>query len=302
MKPLQPFVGFCRLFFLTVSLFAMYLIAGCASGEKVKQDSAVVAAANNMERRAAQAYAQGNSAASANLYASAVLVYESLALSEPLARARLSEARARAEDGQIDQALELVNRVLTQMAANTPLISLDTQALAYGRAAALYMTLLMGSAPSGTNGSDPLQKALAALQNAQTICGGACTARIALLVLHARLELIQSNATAALQSANAAVALSTPGKDTEHANALRVRAQAQTLLGQHANAVADASAALAMDQHSGSASRVLQDLEILASSHQALGDSAQALVFQRLAQSARLAAQALQRGAPSAQN
>ncbi len=288
--------------FLLTSLVAAHWLMGCASTEKTKQENAAVTAAQNMERRAAQAYMQGSSLASANLYASAVLVYESLALSEPLARARLSEARARAEDGQMDRALELVNRVLAQVAANTAPMSSDTQVLAHGRAAALYLALHDGSPPSVANTSDHLQKASAALQNAQIICRSTCLAQTALLVLRARIDLAQGNASAALQSATTALATNLTEKDAEQANALRIRAQTHARLGQHANAVADASAALAIDQQAGSASRVLQDLEILALTHQAMGDTAQAMVFRQLVQSARLAVQALQRGAPQPAN
>lgn len=274
-----------RLLTIYTMLAATLFIAACASSAPPKQQNAAVNAAQTIERRAAQSYVQGDMQTAASGYASAALVYESLALAEPLARARLNEARVLGEAGQTERALQMVDAVLAPSAANAPL-GADTLVLAHGRAAALQLAL---------NGAG---KAQTHWQSAQAACANSCGSQAALWVLRSRIDLAQNNAAAAAQNASTALALTASAGNAEQANALRARAQAQAALGQHAGAVADANAALSLDQQAGSASKVGMDLDLLAAAHQALGDTAQAQRYTQLAQRARSAAVALQRGAP----
>jgi tetratricopeptide (TPR) repeat protein len=276
-----------RMMRLASMLAAIFLIAACASSASVKQQNALINAAQSIERRAAQAYATGDLDTATATYESAVLVYESLALAEPMARARLSAARAMAEAGKPELALAAVDAVLAQPQFLSP----GTQIVAHGRAAALY--LAQGSASTLTNANSHWQ-------NASTLCAQACSERAALQVLRSRIDLAQGNAAAAVQSASAALALTQDNKTAaaEQANALRARAQAHSVLGQHTQTVADATAALALDQNAGSATRVQADLQLLAKAHLALGNTDLATRFALLATRAQAASRSLQNGAP----
>ena len=279
---------FQRLAAVAASFFAIFLIAACASSTPAKPLNAALNSAQTLERRAAQAYAQGDLPSADAAYASAALVYESLAMAQPLARARLNQARVLAEALQTPRAVQLVDAVLAQ--PDLGMLGAETLAVAYGRAAALQLSL-----------GEPT-KAQSHWQSALAACANTCAAQSALQVLRARLDLALGNAAAAVQSASAALSSNAAGgqssSNPEQANALRVRAQAYAALGQPANSLSDASAALALDQQAGAANKVVSDLDLLASAHQALGDNAQAQRYTQLAQSARAALLALQNGAP----
>jgi tetratricopeptide (TPR) repeat protein len=280
-------------------LMVISFIAACASSAGIKPPNARISAAQTMERRAAQAYAAGDADSAATTYESAALVYESLALAEPMARARLSAARAVAEAGQAEQALAIVSAVLAQPQALSP----STQIVAHGRAAALY--LAQGSAPATASTTVPtsapyLASATAHWQSASALCAQACAEQAALWVLRSRIDLAQGNPSVAVQSASTALAVAQnhTTASTEQANALRARAQAHNALNQHVQTVADAAAALALDQDAGSAARVLSDLQLLAKAHEALGNADQAARFALLATRAQAASRVLQQGAP----
>jgi hypothetical protein len=257
-------------------LFATFLIAACASNTDVKQDNAAIKAAKSMERRAAQSFAAGEYNSAAAGYESAALIYETLALPEPQTRARLSQARALTDAGQAPKAQEVVNAVL-QNANGLPK---DVLVTAHGRAAALAM-------------DSDVPRAAAHVQSAELACAGTCTQLSAIAVLRARTELAANNASAAVASANAA--LTSAQNNNDRANALRVRAQAQAALSQHAQVIADAQQALQLDQELGLAERVLIDLQLLQRASAANGDTASAARYDALAQRAAAAATTLGR-------
>jgi hypothetical protein len=255
-----------------LSLALLVGLMACSSAPPAKQDSAMVQTAQNMERRAAQSFARGEWAAAASTFESAAWVYETLALPEPQARARLSQARAVAQGGRADQALPIVLNVIEQ--SNT--LSSGTRATAHGRAAAL----LMASDAASANRH---------VQDAMAACAGTCAQLSALTVLRARAQLANNQAGQA--SATAGQALAVAANDTDRANALRLRAQAA--LGQHAAALADANQALALDQALGLSERVMADLQLLQNASTALGDAAAAQRYDALIARARSAAAAL---------
>jgi hypothetical protein len=227
-----------------------------------------------MERRAAQSFARGEWAAAASTFESAAWVYETLALPEPQARARLSQARAVAEGGRVDQALPIVLNVIEQSGT----LSGDTRAIAHGRAAALLMA------------SDTVS-ATRHVQDAMAACAGTCAQLSALTVLRARTQLAGNQASLASVTAGQALALA--ANDNDRANALRMRAQAQAAQGQHAAALADANQALSLDQGLGLAERVMADLQLLQNASTALGDAVAAQRYDALIARARSAAAAL---------
>jgi tetratricopeptide (TPR) repeat protein len=270
-------------------LTAIFLIAGCstntgANSSKASSnpasDSALLQSASRLQQRALAAYASGDLVAAAAGYEAAATIYETLALTEPQAVARLSAARAVTESrGGLERAAALVQRVL----ADAEQLSPPTRITAHGRAAALYLA----------QGGASLPLANTQLQAAQNLCAGACPQTAALWVLRSRLQLAQGDAMAAIASASQAVSDS-----AEQANALRARAQAQAQLGQHSAVIADASAALALDRSAGQATRVLLDLQLLAAAHRALNQLDQAQYFDNLAARSAQAQQVVERGLP----
>ncbi len=260
-----------------VPLAALLWLVGltaCSSTPPAKQDNAMVQTAQNMERRAAQSFARGEWAAAASTFESAAWVYETLALPDPQARARLSQARALGEGGRADQALPIVIDVIAQSSA----LSADIRAIAHGRAAGLLMT------------SDTA-RASGHVRDAMAACDSTCAQLSALTVLRARAQLASSQASDA--STTAGQALAVASNDNDRANALRMRAQAQVALGQHAAVVADANQALTMDQALGLPERVMADLQLLQNASTALGDTAAAQRYGALAARAAAAALAL---------
>jgi tetratricopeptide (TPR) repeat protein len=263
-----------------LSLCAALFVAACASSSIAKDENAsnnaLTKAAQNVERRASQAFAKSEFDSAAAGYESAALVYETLALPEPQARARSSQARALADAGRVPQALEIITALLQNPAGLSP----EVITTAHGRAAALTL-------------DTDLPRARTHLQSAAKLCASLCAQSSALGVLRARTELAASNPTGAASSASAALAAAQNNND--RANALRARAQANAALGQHAQVVADAQQALALDQDLGLPSRVLADLVLLQRASQAQGDAAATARYSTLAQRA-AAAGAVLRG------
>ena len=263
---------------VVLALCAALFIAACASSSPTKEDNAssnaLTQAAQNIERRASQAFAKSEFDSAAAGYESAALVYETLALPEPQARARLSQARALADAGRAPMALEIITALLQSPAGLSP----EVLTTAHGRAAALTL-------------DSDLPRAQTHLQNAVRICANTCAQRSALGVLRARTELASSNPAAAALSASAAFTAAQNNND--RANALRARAQANAALGQHAQVLVDAQQALALHQDLGLAPRVLADLVLLQRASQAQGDAAAALRYSTLAQRAVAAGAAL---------
>jgi hypothetical protein len=259
-------------------LGAALCIASCASSPDAKEgnasSNALTKAAQNIERRASQAFAKSEFDSAAAGYESAALVYETLALPEPQARARLSQARALADAGRAPQALEIIDALLKNPAD----VSAEVLTTAHGRAAALTL-------------DSDLPRAQTHLQNAVRSCANTCAQSSALGVLRARTELAANNPAAAASSASAAFIAAQ--NNTDRANALRARAQANAALGQHAQVLVDAQQALALDQDLGLPSRVLADLVLLQRASQAQGDAAASARYSALAQRAAAAGAAL---------
>ena len=263
---------------VVLTLCAALLIAACAGNSPAKEESAsgnaLTKAAQNIERRASQAFVKSEFDSAAAGYDSAALVYETLALPEPQARARLSQARALADAGRSRQALEIIMTLLQSPAGLSP----EVMTTAHGRAAALTL-------------DSDLPRAQMHLQSAVLVCANTCVQTSALGALRARAELAANNPTAAASSASAALAAAQNSND--RANALRARAQANAALGQHAQVLLDAQQALALDQELGLPPRVLADLVLLQRASQALGDTAASARYSTLAQRAAAAGAAL---------
>ncbi len=238
-------------------------------------------AAQRLEQRAAQAFAQGDWPAAQSDYQTAAEVYASLALVEPQLRAWLSLARVQSEAGQTVLALQTVNRVLAQ--PDFKGLGIGIQLLAHGRAGALQMT--SDTATAQTH-----------VQQALALCAGTCIQLAALQVLQARIALQQGQAPQALVQAGSALksiaSMAHPERKeaqnstyffaVEQANALRVRALAALALQQPRAAADDAQAALVLDQSLGLAARVVDDLRVLVDVYRALGDTAQTQRHQAL--------------------
>jgi hypothetical protein len=225
---------------------ALSCLVACGQKETLVQKSPALAGAERLERRAAAAYQKGDLMGAFKDYQIASNVYESLALTEPFAAAQLSLARLDAEDGRLDAALARVVQV-QQFSAIKGAISSQTQLLANGRAAALYLQR-QNWPMAHTN-----------LVLAERACAGVCEAESALWVLRARLELNTYQLVAAREAATTALARATNAVD--RANALRSRAEIG--LADKLGALADAKETLKLDQEIGQSRRVIADLELL---------------------------------------
>ncbi len=282
----------CCIRWLGVGIVALGLVLGlgaCASAGDTKADSAAIKAAKSIERRATQSFAANDYVSAAAGYESAALVYASLALPEPLARARLSQARALADAGQAGKAQAVINEVLQSVDGLSP----DVLATAHGRAAALAL----GGAVAG-DASASSARAQMHVQSALLFCANACSQLSAITVLRARSELAANQAAASAASASAALAVAQ--NDNDRANALRARAQANAALAQHTQVLPDAQQALKIDQDLGAAGRVVADLQLLQRASAALGDAPAAARYSALAQRAQAAAALLAgAGAPA---
>ncbi len=280
-----------------VAIIAIISIAACASNSPAtgSNDSknianARIAQAQIMSTRASASYSAGNLNAALAGFEGAALIYESLAMAEPQALARLSAARVMAESSanatDLQAALALVQKVLADGADLSP----ATRITAQGRAAALHVQLHASGA------ADQLSLAAAQLQSALAACNATCSQASALLVLRARLELAQGNGVASV--ATSTQALASAQDSASRANALRARAQAHALLSAHTQVIADAQEALALDRAAGQAGRVQLDLQLLAAAHQALGQTEQAQHYAQLASRSGQAQQRIERGLP----
>ncbi len=254
------------------------LVASCASAPPGRKENAssnaLTNAAQNIERRASQAFAKSEFESAAAGYESAALVYDTLALPEPQARARLSQARALADAGRASQALDIITALLQNPTGLSPEVLIT----AHGRAAALTL-------------DSDLPRAQKHLQSAALACNQTCSHMSALGVLRGRTELAANNPAAAAGSASAA--LTAAQNNNDRANALRLRAQANAALGLHAQVLVDAQQALALDQDLGLPPRVLADLVLLQRASQAQGDAVAATRYRELLQRAGAATSAL---------
>lgn len=234
--------------------------------------NAVVARAEAMTQRAAQAYAKGELATARNNYSSALRLYESLADSEGRARTLLSLARVTAQAGKPMDARAEIEALLAEPGPLNP----ATRLTAHGRAAGLALTI------------GDTQAAQRHLDQAATLCTAPCPDGAPLTVLRARVRLTEGKAAEALTLADKVVADSAHA-GSEHGNALRVRAQALAALGKHREATEAATLALGFDQKRGRSELVILDLQLLAQAHQALGAPEIARRYQTLADRARAA-------------
>lgn len=278
--------SWCSLCIACAVAAATALLTACASSADTKADSAALKAAKSIERRASQSFAANDYVSAAAGYESATLVYESLALPEPLARARLSQARALVDAGQSAKAQSVLSAVLQNIDGLSP----DVLVTAHGRAAALALG-------AGTD-TTSLARAKAHVQSAMQLCANSCAQLSAVTVLRARAELTANQAAASAVSASAALAAAQ--NDNDRANALRARAQANAALAQHAQVLVDARQALQIDQDLGAASRVVADLQLLQNASVGAGDAPAAARYGALAQRAQAAAAQLAgSGAPT---
>ena len=258
------------------------LLPACSQAPLV---SPAVNAAQASSQRGAQAFTKGEFAVAQREYTTALRIHESLGDSAGRASSLLSLARIYAQTGRRDDALVAVQQVL-----NDPVpAGTATLITAHGRAAALLL------AKGDTKNTD-IQ-----LAQATALCGSACNEAAALTVLRSRSALLQQQPAVALKLASDAfglLAASTPPvrqpqASAERANALRVRAQAYTALGEHAAAVESAKAALELDRALGLADRVQLDLDLLAQTYGALGARALSQQYLTLADRARAASRDL---------
>jgi hypothetical protein len=260
---------------LALLLAAALLLSACAGAPKPNASQLRAEAAM---QRAAQAYARGELDASRRAYLDALRVYESVADAAGRARVLLSLARLSAATGEPAAALASVEALLAEPGELTPAL----RSLAHGRGAGLALA------------SGRLDAAQRHLDIARAACAGDCAERTALAVLSARLALLNGQAQAAHAQADALLKpLSAEPPGAEHADLLRLRAEAALALNRPRDAVADAQAALALDQAAGRSEAIVLDLGLLARAYTGAGETDSAARHQVLAERARAARRAL---------
>jgi tetratricopeptide (TPR) repeat protein len=259
---------------LVLPILLAALLAACGQKQVVVHKSAAIEGAERLERRAAAAFAKGDSLGAAKDYQTAAHVYESLAMQDELAVTQLNLARIESEAGRKPHALALVEDVLRKANAGAG-FKPSTLLIANGRAAALAI------------GNQNWPAANSYLDMAQNLCQSTCDATSALLVLRAEVLLASANQASALASSNQALALAVNPADK--ANALRMRAQVALGANNASSAMTDANAALQIDQELGASSRVIADLALLVRAHGAAGDAAKVAQYKELEQKAQKA-------------
>jgi tetratricopeptide (TPR) repeat protein len=261
---------------LTFVASILVFFAGCASKKPFEVKSPALESAERLEHRGSAAYAKGDSAGAAKDFQMAAYVYESLAMTDALANTQLSLARIDSDDGRPLEALARVNRVLNLPNTSVALAP-STRLLAQGRAATLHLQ------------QKNLSAAGAALAAAEDLCTGTCEASSALSTLRAHWHLASGDAAAA--KAKASAALNQAGTPSDKANALRSLAHIGLAQGQYLEATQDGAQALALDQSIGASSRVIADLDLLASIYAKVGEANKATQYTELHRAA-LAARA----------
>ncbi len=251
-----------------------------AAGGRNSPANATVAEAQLQERQGSTAFAHADLQGAYNHYRRAAQIYQSLALTDPMARAQLSQVRVLAEAGQLPLAQREINAILDNAAALSP----ATLTAAHGRAA----NLALQATPADASAAGQH------LQAAEKLCAAQCVEASALHAMRGRLHLAQGEAQAALDAGQRAQQAA--GHDADRANAMRLMANGHQVLGAPRQALALAEAALALDQASGAADRVALDLDLIAQAHQAQGNTLLAVRAQALADQSRTARRALQSG------
>ena len=267
-----------------IASVALCMLGACASRPAI---SPAATLAQTSTLRGAQAFARGDLISAQREYTTALQIHESLGDTPERAATLLSLARVASQAGRGAEALAAVNKVL----ADQSQLDGSTAITANGRAAALYLA------------QGDTSKADSHLMQAINACAGTCADAGALAVLRARMALVQQQPAQAHKLAADALAMPglasvtpptlRPQASAERANALRVQAQALSVLGQHDAAVVAAGAALELDRPLGLSQRVLLDLQLLANAHKARGATAMAQQYQALADRAQAAGQAL---------
>jgi len=253
---------------VSVLLGLLLLTGGCALGPSPPPVPALRAQAQEAQESGVRRYVQGDHAAAARHFATAVRLYLSLDDRPAADRNRLQLSQTLLALGQPQEAW--VQTLAVQEPAH--------------RLAALLLQVQAQLALQQT------QAAQATLQRAWAQCEGSCPERGRLLLLQARLAWATGDGPTTAEQAQAATAeLQARGQTRELANAWRLLAAAWLRQGRSPAALQAAQAALDLDRALGLPRKVAQDWLLIGDIQRASDPQQAHAAFERAAQIAQAA-------------
>ncbi len=234
-------------------------LAACA-GEKVKERPARAQQVIESGQQGQAAYRRGDLARAARLFEQALTDALRIEDSTGVAVMSINLARVRRESGDSSRALATLDAVSPWHRGNT------------AAATAQEMDLLAAVLLSDLGRPD---EALARVQALREQCRSSCAVAIGIDSLQARLLLERGDAAGALRLASAASArFGVDPNQLELANLLRVQGEANLVLGDFPAARQSLDNALGIDKSLALPTKIAQDLDALARSALAAGDTA----------------------------
>jgi len=211
-----------------------------------------------LNQSARAAFERGDLTRARQLYEQALATDTSIENADGIAMNALSLAQVHQMLGEPDAAQRYLDRLLED---SEPPIPRERKAEAAARKAQLALSA------NDTAGADRWA------DNGINLCAGSCSARAALLNLHARAALARADNSAAIEWATRAQSVATDERGrAERANALRVIGEARLALGEQRAAIQALEQALALDKTLALPQRIYSDLMLLGRAHAALGE------------------------------
>lgn len=242
------------------------LLTACGSGPAPRPPLAQEQA-DAADRDARRALSEGQLLRAQNGFVRALSLQQSLDDTTRAATTMINLATVDHRLGDDTAALALLDRVLQEQA---PLYPPASQLEAAFRKSVILTDLAR------------LEEAETALQSAEARCEQRCPQQVGLQVLRARVSLLKGDAEVALAQARSAGDGGGASKE-EQANAMRIVAAAEEMLGQHEAALEHFKTALKMDKALGRSARIGEDLSGMARTAEKLGKIEEAAEYARRA-------------------
>jgi tetratricopeptide (TPR) repeat protein len=244
-------------------------LAACSSAPPPRQP-AMFEQASTLETEGYRMMRNGDAAAARDLFEQELRLQQSLDNLPGIATAAINLSTAYHRLGNDEPALRLLDGIGGDAQIPYP---------AELRATALFRkaVILLDAGKTG--------EAAAALDAAENLCSGSCRLAAGLRNMKARMALSKGEYAAALDLAKAAADAAGDQK-SELANAQRIRAAAESALGQYGPALQHYQAALEIDKQLGLGGRIADDLDSVARTLVQLGRKEEAAGYARRAAAA----------------
>jgi len=255
-----------RYMLLVMQIGWLSLLAACGQSEPVR--NARLEQAADHSQRAQRAFERGDYLTAVKRYEAALELDVALENVDGIAIDALNLARVNQVLGRTERAHAYLDGLLQDRA-----LKYEGKYLAV---AALRKSLLMLEQGDTKAAGAWLDKAVA-------WCDKGCTAEGAIDNARAALALSEGDALRAAHWAERAVASNKGVSPLEHANALRLLAEAKLMAGEHADALRLAAEVLALDKSQGLPEKIRLDLLLAARVHAGMGDAGEAARFRERA-------------------